>query len=56
MFLPSIVADIYDSPATFLNGSSAIAPGMSPALVVIGLVISKLVLQVSRGPEEGMIQ
>ena len=50
------MADLSDIPPIVLHRSSAIAPGMSPILVVIELVISKLVLQVSRSPEECLIQ
>ena len=56
MFLPSILADINDAPATFLTRSSAIAPRMSAVLVETALIIPELVLQVGRGPEEGLIQ
>jgi len=54
--LPSVVVQADDIVAIKVSGSSTIPARMAAMLVVVPLVIPELVFQVSRSPEEGLIQ
>jgi len=56
MLSPAIVTDIDDLVFNGLIGNRAIPPRMSPAFVEVRLIVLKLVLQVSLGPEECLNQ
>jgi len=56
MFLPTVVVDIYRRIAGSFHRRYTIPPGMSLALVEIALIVPQLILQVSSGPEKGLIQ
>ncbi len=56
MVLPAIFADISDVIGNWLYESLATPGRMAPMLVVVALVFRQFVLEVSRGPEEGLIQ
>jgi hypothetical protein len=56
MFLPPVIIDINDLAVAESRGSIAIPTRMAPVLIVIALVVSELILQVSHSPEEGMVE
>jgi hypothetical protein len=56
MLAPSILIDIDDFAAAHFCRWYNISPGMSPVRVLIGLIIVKFVLQISRSPKEDVIQ
>lgn len=56
MALPSIAVDVDDIGIPYFNWSRAITTRVSPMLVVIALIILKLVVQISRSPEQDLIQ
>ena len=56
MLFPLVLVDIHHRTTGLFHRSSTIAPRMASALVVITLVIAEFVFQVSRSPEESMIQ
>ena len=56
MFLPSVVVQADNIVAIWQGRSDAIPARMTPMLIVVALVIPELVVQVSSGPEEGLIQ
>jgi len=56
MFLPSVIVQADDIVAIRLIRSSAISACMAAMLIVIAMIILELGLQVSRSPEECLIQ
>ena len=56
MSFPPVTADINDVTAVRFNRSVAIPAKMATMLIVVALVVPELVLQVSSGPKEGLIQ
>ena len=56
MLFPALLVDIHDLATGGLYWSTAIPPGVSPMRVAIKLILAKLLLKVSRRPEEGLIQ
>ena len=56
MFLPPVVVDINDIAVAGSIGDIAIPTRMAPVLIVIALITSELVLQISRRPKERLIQ
>ena len=53
MLLPVVVSDINDIATFGTNRGSAVPAGVTPMLVVVGLIGPELVLKISRRPEEG---
>ena len=56
MFLPPVVVDINDIAVAGSIGDIAIPTRVAPVLIVIALITSELVLQISRRPKERLIQ
>ena len=56
MFLPPVVVDINDIAVAGSIGDIAIPTRMAPVLIVIALITSEFVFQVSHRPKEGVIQ
>jgi hypothetical protein len=56
MLLPAITIEIDNVSGSWMHWSSTILAGMTPMLIVVDLILPELVLQVSRRPEEGVIQ
>ena len=56
MLLPATVVEVQDVITASFRWSLTIPARMATTLIVIALIIPKLVLQISRAPEEGLIQ
>jgi hypothetical protein len=56
MFFPAIFPDVYDIRADRLNWRRATPTRVASILIVVSLIGTQLVRQVSRGPKEGLIQ
>jgi len=55
MLLPLAVAEVNDLSRRRSNRGDAVPAGVAAMLIVISLIGSQIVLQVSRSPEKGLI-
>jgi hypothetical protein len=56
MPFPLVSVDVYDVLFACLSRGHSVLTGMASMFIIVALVIAELALQVSHGPEEGLIK